>query len=86
MNIVMAQPVEGSSDPGDVPTFVEVQGTGEHGTFTRGQLDMLVDAAALGTRQLFILQARALAGASLIPPSERSAPERPAPAAPAARS
>ena len=32
--------------------FVEVQGTGEHGTFDRGQLDALLDLAAGGIRAL----------------------------------
>jgi len=72
MNIVMAQP---SGLPGDAaagePTFVEVQGTGENGTFSRQQLDDLVAAAAAGVRRLFALQTEALAGAALIPPSER---------------
>jgi len=40
--------------------FVEVQGTGEHGTFTRGQLDGLVDAARVGVASLFDAQRRAL--------------------------
>jgi len=40
--------------------FVEVQGTGEHGTFTRGQLDGLVDAARVGIGSLFEAQRRAL--------------------------
>lgn len=71
MNIVMAQPVAGLAD-GVEPTFVEVQGTGEHGTYSRRQLDALVDAATRGMRELFALQAQALAAASLIPPSERS--------------
>jgi hypothetical protein len=36
MNVVMAQ----SADV--TPSFVEVQGTGEHGTFSRQQLDALL--------------------------------------------
>ena len=32
--------------------FVEVQGTGEHGTFDRAQLDLLLDLAVAGIRQL----------------------------------
>jgi ribonuclease PH len=51
MNVVMS----GASD------FVEVQGTGEHGTFDRGQLDALLDLAVKGLRQLDAAQARALA-------------------------
>lgn len=40
--------------------FVEVQGTGEHGTFARDQLNGLLDAAAAGIGQLDTLQRRAL--------------------------
>ena len=50
-NVVVAQP----------DTFVEVQGTGEHGTFTRAQLDRLLDLALLGTQQIFAAQRAALA-------------------------
>jgi ribonuclease PH len=42
MNVVMSS--EGR--------FVEVQGTGEHGTFDRGELDQLLDLAVAGIRQL----------------------------------
>jgi ribonuclease PH len=69
MNIVMAQPFDAMSAE---PTFVEVQGTGEHGTFNRAELDALVTLAGSGARRLFDLQRQALAGASLIPPSERA--------------
>ena len=41
--------------------FVEVQGTGEHGTFTRGELDGLLDLAASGLRLLDEAQQRTLA-------------------------
>jgi ribonuclease PH len=41
--------------------FVEVQGTGEHGTFTRDELDQLLDLAASGLRLLDEAQRRALA-------------------------
>lgn len=40
--------------------FVEVQGTGEHGTFARGELDTLLDLAHAGIRMLDAAQARAL--------------------------
>ncbi len=40
--------------------FVEVQGTGEHGTFSRGELDALLDLAHAGIRALDAAQARAL--------------------------
>lgn len=41
--------------------LVEVQGTGEHGTFTRAQLTEFVDLAATGCEKLFALQQEALA-------------------------
>jgi ribonuclease PH len=40
--------------------FVEVQGTGENGTFARGELDTLLDLAHAGIRALDAAQARAL--------------------------
>jgi ribonuclease PH len=51
MNVVMSS--EGR--------FVEVQGTGEHGTFDRGELDALLDLAVKGLVQLDLAQQRALA-------------------------
>jgi ribonuclease PH len=51
MNVVMSS--EGK--------FVEVQGTGEHGTFDRAQLDELVDLAIAGIRSLDTAQTTALA-------------------------
>ena len=50
MNVVMSS--EGR--------FVEVQGTGEHGTFARGDLDRLLDLAARGLREIDAAQRRAL--------------------------
>jgi ribonuclease PH len=50
MNVVMSS--EGK--------FVEVQGTGEHGTFDRAQLDQLVDLAISGIRILDTAQVKAL--------------------------
>jgi ribonuclease PH len=50
MNVVM---LEGGG-------FVEVQGTGEHGTFSREELDGLLDLAQGGIRQLIALQHAAL--------------------------
>jgi ribonuclease PH len=50
MNVVMSS--EGK--------FVEVQGTGEHGTFDRTQLDQLVDLAIAGIRSLDSAQTTAL--------------------------
>jgi len=52
MNVVMSS--EGR--------FVEVQGTGEHGTFDRGELDALLNLAVKGLVQLDLAQQRALAG------------------------
>lgn len=40
--------------------FVEVQGTGEHGTFDRGQLDSLLDLAVAGIERLDALQRQSL--------------------------
>jgi ribonuclease PH len=51
MNVVM------SSEGG----FVEVQGTGEHGTFDRAELDRLLDLASAGIRELDARQRSALA-------------------------
>src|SRR5690349_23189520 len=51
MNVVMSN--EGK--------FVEVQGTGEHGTFDRKQLDSLLELAVKGIGELDAAQARALA-------------------------
>ncbi len=42
--------------------FVEVQGTGEHGTFTEKQLAALLKLASGGIDQLFRIQRRALGG------------------------
>ena len=49
-NIVMLHP----------DRFVEVQGTGEHGTFNRAQLDRLLDLAGSGIAELFAAQRQAL--------------------------
>jgi ribonuclease PH len=40
--------------------FVEVQGTGEHGTFNRSQLDRLLDLAGSGLAELFAAQRQVL--------------------------
>ena len=45
--------------------FIEVQGTGEEATFTRGQLDMLLEFGRLGIRQLLDAQNRSLAEAAV---------------------
>jgi ribonuclease PH len=41
--------------------FIEVQGTGEHGTFSKTQLDELLGLATKGIKKLCSLQAKALA-------------------------
>jgi ribonuclease PH len=50
MNVVMAS----------AKSFVEVQGTGEHGTFDRNQLNLLLDLAVAGIGELDGMQRRAL--------------------------
>jgi ribonuclease PH len=40
--------------------FVEVQGTGEHGSFSRNQLETILDLAEGGIAQLFQAQRKAL--------------------------
>jgi len=52
LNVVLAGPGR----------FVEVQGTGEHGTFGRGELDSMLDAAARACAELDAAQGRALGG------------------------
>ena len=49
-NIVMLEPSE----------FVEVQGTGEHASFSRSQLDAMLDLAGRGIGELFQAQHRVL--------------------------
>ncbi len=49
-NVVMLEP----------DSFVEVQGTGEQGTFDRAELDHLLDLAQRGLAQLFAMQHAAL--------------------------
>src|SRR6185295_2193610 len=49
-NVVMLEPAR----------FVEVQGTGEHDSFTRAQLDILLDLAESGIAQLFAAQRQVL--------------------------
>ncbi|MBA3656695.1 MAG: ribonuclease PH [Gemmatimonadaceae bacterium] len=50
MNVVMAS----------AKSFVEVQGTGEHGTFDRDQLNLLLDLAVAGIKDLDALQRKTL--------------------------
>jgi ribonuclease PH len=49
-NVVMVHP----------DRFVEVQGTGEQGTFSRGDLDALMDLAQKGIAELFLAQKKVL--------------------------
>jgi ribonuclease PH len=49
-NVVMLEPAQ----------FVEVQGTGEHGTFSRAELDSLLDLADRACAELFAAQRRTL--------------------------
>lgn len=51
-NVVMVHP----------DRFVEVQGTGEHGTFSKPELEKLIAMAEAGIRQLFAAQRAILAG------------------------
>ena len=44
----------------DDDRLIEVQGTAEHGAFTRQQMDQMVDLAAAGIRQLFTIQRTAI--------------------------
>src|SRR5919107_2471975 len=44
----------------DDDRLIEVQGTAEHGSFSRAQMDQMVDLAAAGIRQLFALQRTAI--------------------------
>ena len=53
MNVVMAA----------ASSFVEVQGTGEHGTFDRHQMDALLDVAVAGIAELDRRQGAVLGGA-----------------------
>ncbi len=49
-NVVLLHPAD----------YVEVQGTGEHGTFSRTQLDRLLDLAGAGISELFAAQKQVL--------------------------
>jgi ribonuclease PH len=49
-NVVMLHPT----------SYVEVQGTGEHGTFSRAQLEALLDLAGQGISELFAVQKKVL--------------------------
>jgi ribonuclease PH len=53
MNVVMTESGQ----------LVEIQGTGEHGTFSRAELDRLLDLASQGIRRLCAIQRATLASA-----------------------
>ncbi len=68
MNVVMASAdLDSESGESGTPSasgsgrFVEVQGTGEHGTFDRGQLDALLSLAVAGIERLDAAQRSVLA-------------------------
>ncbi len=67
LDLPYAEDVEAEVDMNVVMTgsgrLVEVQGTGEKGTFDRAQLDALVDLATGGIRELAALQQAAIAAA-----------------------
>ena len=48
----------------DDDRLIEVQGTAEHGAFSRAQMDAMVDLAAAGIRQLFAIQRQAIEAAA----------------------
>jgi len=52
-NVVMRREAQGFG-------LVEVQGTGENGTFSRPQLDRMLDLAEIGVRELCAAQLAAL--------------------------
>ncbi|HJU69790.1 MAG TPA: ribonuclease PH [Gemmatimonadaceae bacterium] len=66
LDLAYAEDVRAEVDMNVVMTsegrFVEVQGTGEHGTFDRSALDALVELAAGGIRELLAIQRASLAG------------------------
>ena len=43
--------------------FVEIQGTAEHRPFSREQMNLMIELAAAGIRQLFTLQQQAVEAA-----------------------
>jgi ribonuclease PH len=63
MNVVMLDPVDGSG-----ATFVEVQGTAEGKSFSRGELDQLLALAEGGLAEIFALQQQLVAD----PPTPRA--------------
>ncbi len=63
LNVVMrgAGPSGGAGEPG----LIEVQGTGERASFSRGELERMLDLAAGGIEQLLTLQQAALSRAGV---------------------
>jgi ribonuclease PH len=64
MNVVLATEIDASragGGRGGGPRFVEVQGTGEHGTFDRAELDTLIALAVAAIEQLDGMQRAVLA-------------------------
>jgi ribonuclease PH len=55
MNVVMNKKME----------LIEVQGTGEEATFTRGELNAMLDFAEKGLKEIFVLQDKAIEEAFL---------------------
>jgi ribonuclease PH len=55
MNVVMNKKME----------LIEVQGTGEEATFTRGELNAMLDFAEKGLKEIFLLQDKAIEEAFL---------------------
>ena len=45
--------------------LIEVQGTGEEATFTRGELNAMLDFAEKGLKEIFVLQDKAIEEAFL---------------------
>jgi ribonuclease PH len=63
LNVVMRGPAIGRPD--GRPGLIEVQGTGEHGDFSRAQLDRMLDLAEAGILELMAAQQAALAEAGV---------------------
>ena len=67
LDLPYAEDVEAEVDMNVVMTgagkLVEVQGTGERGTFDRAQLDAMIDLATVGIRELVARQREAIAAA-----------------------
>jgi ribonuclease PH len=68
LDLDYAEDVEAETDMNvvmnDAGAFVEIQGTAEGHAFRRDELDLLLDLATRGCRQLLVAQREALAGAA----------------------